>query len=274
MSKRLLLIFLAAAVFLTACGGNSSSWETEEVVEASDRLMADMVKANWTVREDGANGTLIAVELTTKDGESIETFDLNHEKLLHLIVISEDLSYFAHLHPEYRGGGVFEIHNEFPAGGNYRFIADFKPAGGDSMTKLEWKTVDGEPAAPAVITPSAELTDSEGGRKVDLIAAELGANKAATLTFTISDEASGAPVTDLEPYLGAIGHVVVLSADGERYVHVHAEGEQGTGPEARFEATFPTSGIYKIWGQFQQNGEVFTVDYVVDVPNDVSAGGF
>ncbi|HZG86329.1 hypothetical protein [Paenibacillus sp.] len=265
MSKRLIFVFLAAAVFLTACGGNAS-WETEEVVETSDRIMADMVQANWTVREDGANGTLVAVELKTKDGEPIESFDLNHEKLLHLIVISEDLSYFAHLHPEYRGSGVFEIHNEFPAGGNYRFIADFKPTGGDSMTKMAWNVVEGEPAAPAPIAPSAELADSESGRTVELTLTELGANRETTLTFAIADEASGAPVTDLEPYLGAIGHVVVLSADGERYVHVHAEGDQGTGPEARFEATFPTGGIYKIWAQFQQNGEVFSVDYVVQVP--------
>ncbi|HZG74860.1 MAG TPA: hypothetical protein VEZ72_03290, partial [Paenibacillus sp.] len=72
-------------------------------------------------------------------------------------------------------------------------------------------------------------------------------------------------IADLEPYLGAIGHVVVLSEDGERYVHVHAEADQGSGPDAMFETTFQKAGLYKIWGQFQHRGDVFTVSYVVEV---------
>ena len=69
---------------------------------------------------------------------------MNHEKLLHLIIVSKDLSYFNHVHPEYKGKGVFEIENEFPAGGEYRMVADFKPTDGNSMSKMEWVMVEGE----------------------------------------------------------------------------------------------------------------------------------
>ena len=263
--NKLWIIGTALIVLLSGCGGSQSSWETEEVVETSDRLLADAVEAIWSV--DGAAGgeSRIRIEIREEDGTPVEAFDLNHEKLLHLIVASKDLSYFTHIHPEHVGGGVFEIANVFPAGGEYRLIADFQPTGGDSMTKLTWVDVEGEPLPAAAVVPSDPLVDAAAGKRVALRAEGLVEDEAATLTFTIQDEATGEGIADLEPYLGAVGHVVVLSEDGERYVHVHAEADQGNGPDAVFETTFPSAGIYKIWGQFQHRGEVFTVSYVVEV---------
>jgi len=104
------------------------------------------------------------------------------------------------------------------------------------------------------------------GKRVALAMEGLEAKKPMKLTFTLTDEKTNQPVSDLQPYLGAIGHVVILSEDGERYVHVHAEEGQSMGPDAVFEATFPRSGIYKLWGQFQRNQQVFTAAYVVNVP--------
>lgn len=266
MNKKLaiMLTVLSAFVLLAGCGSNNS-WENEEVTVVSDRLMADTVKAEWTV-ENGEAGkdALIRIAIKKTDGEAVEAFDLNHEKLLHLMVISKDLSYFNHIHPEYVGGGVFEIRNVFPAGGDYRLIADLKPTGGDSMTKMEWISIEGAAAEAVPVEPSLEV-QSAGGTNVKLSIEKLGVKQETTLRFAMKDEKSGRLVTDLEPYLGAIGHVVVLSEDGERYVHVHAEEGQGAGPVAVFETQFPSSGIYKIWGQFGRNGEVFTVSYVVNV---------
>jgi hypothetical protein len=42
--------------------------------------------------------------------------------------------------------------------------------------------------------------------------------------------------------------------------------EKVTGPEAKFMTTFPKSGVYKIWGQFQHENKVFIVPFVVKVP--------
>lgn len=42
--------------------------------------------------------------------------------------------------------------------------------------------------------------------------------------------------------------------------------EKATGPNAKFMTSFPKSGLYKIWGQFQQNGKVFTVPFTINVP--------
>ncbi len=268
MSKRILFILLLS-MLLSACSSNRS-WENEAVSEVSNRIMADDVKAVWTLSggqtSGTGKGTLIRLEIEKNDGGRIDKFDINHEKMMHLMVISKDLSYFNHIHPEYKGNGVFEIANDFPAGGEYKLIADFKPSGGDSMTKMEWVRIKGESAKPVPVVPDASLDKTVEGKRVKLTIDELAANKEVTLKFSITDEKTNRPITDLEPYLGAIGHVVILTADGERYVHVHAEEGQGTGPDAIFETEFPKSGIYKIWGQFQKDNQVFTVSYVVNVP--------
>ncbi|GIP37368.1 hypothetical protein J31TS4_06480 [Paenibacillus sp. J31TS4] len=272
MNKRIkmTLVLLLAALLsgLSGCG-MKSSWENERALAVSSRLMADTVTAMWSV-SGGLGGSgepaMIRLKLVRADGTPIEAFEEHHEKLLHLIVVSRDLSAFAHLHPVYRGEGVFEVEHVFPSGGTYRFIADFKPVGGDAISKLGWVQVVGNDAPASSALRESTDVEVSGGLAVGLEAAGLQAGKEAALTFTITESITGRPVTNLEPYLGAIGHVVVLSEDGERYVHVHAETGQGTGPEAKFEAAFPGSGLYKVWAQFQRDGQVVTTSYVVNVP--------
>jgi hypothetical protein len=86
------------------------------------------------------------------------------------------------------------------------------------------------------------------------------------MTFHLTDELSGKPITDLQPYLGAVGHVVILSENTEQYLHVHPTDERAAGPDAKFSTTFPGSGVYKIWGQFKRDGQLSTVSFVVNVP--------
>ncbi|HZG57429.1 hypothetical protein [Paenibacillus sp.] len=265
MNKIGIAMMLAGILALAGCAPGAS-WEDEAAIEKSDRLLSDTVEAEWSVEGAAGGESIVRVRLGANDGTPIEAFDVNHEKLLHLIVVSEDQSYFNHIHPEYEGDGEFRIANVFPAGGRYRLIADFKPTNGDAMTKLTWVDVEGPRAEPAPVAPAdLPAVAVAAGTRVTLRADGLVAEAPTALSFALEDGATGEPVTDLEPYLGAIGHVVVLSEDGERYVHVHAEEAQGSGPAAAFEATFPKPGVYKIWGQFQRDGEVFTVAYAVEV---------
>ncbi|CAM4482651.1 hypothetical protein U9M73_21935 [Paenibacillus phoenicis] len=270
MSRTILyLLLFLIIVLLSACGTNTS-WEDEKVAPVSPILLSDEVQATWTVGGNESSGSeegkRIRIEIKKKDGTPIDRFKINHEKLLHLIVISKDLSYFNHVHPEYIGNGVFEIANDFPAGGEYRLIADFKPEGANSMSKMEWVQVEGQSAEPVPVEVDANLSKVSEGIQVKLTMDQPAAGEELTLKFSFADAATGQPITDLQPYLGAIGHVVVLSQDGEQYLHVHADEGQGEGPDATFETSFPRSGIYKIWGQFQRDNQVFTVSYVVNVP--------
>lgn len=83
------------------------------------------------------------------------------------------------------------------------------------------------------------------------------------MNFNIKDHKTGRPITNLQPYLGAVGHVVIISEDTEEYLHVHPMDEKAKEPDAKFMSKFPKSGIYKIWGQFQHEGKVITVPFAV-----------
>lgn len=266
MSKRIFLMMLLLLSFLLTACGSDQSWDKEQVSEVSQRILSDDVKVKWELEDHQApgQGTLIRLRITNND-KPIQNFEINHEKLLHLIIVSKDLSYFNHIHPEYKGKGVFEIVNDFPAGGEYRMVADFKPTDGGSMSKMAWVKAGGKEIQQAPVNVDGNLEKIVDGKRVALSIDSLEANKELTLKFSFTDDKTKQLITDLEPYLGSIGHVVVMSEDGERYLHVHALEDQGSGPKALFETTFPKSGIYKIWGQFQKDNQVFTVSYVVNV---------
>jgi Cu+-exporting ATPase len=232
-------------------------------------IKADDVKAVWTIgsgqKPQSKQDTNIRIEFQ-KDGKPIEEFDISHEQKLHLIIVSKDLSFFNHIHPTYKGKGVFEITTQFPAGGDYKLIADIVPTGGSAMSKMNWTHVEGAPAKQEPVQPDTEFTKAVDGKLITLSFDNLASNKEMNLNFTIKDEKSGTPITNLQPYLGAVGHVVILTEDTEQYLHVHPIDEKASGPDAKFMTTFPKSGVYKIWGQFKHNDKVFTVPFIINVP--------
>jgi hypothetical protein len=106
----------------------------------------------------------------------------------------------------------------------------------------------------------------EHGVRIKLDAANLKASREAVLKFTLTTVATNAPVSDLEPYLGAPGHVLIVNADLTAADHVHPEEAATRGPTITFQPTMPAAGTYKLWLQFQRQGVVVTVPFVISVP--------
>ncbi|MFM1650620.1 hypothetical protein ACI7RC_00805 [Brevibacillus sp. B_LB10_24] len=228
----------------------------------------DNFKASFTFANGGATANQTAemtIQITDKAGKPVRDFEVNHEKLLHLIIVNHDQSFFRHIHPEYRGNGKFTVVTSFPAGGKYKVFADFTPAGGAGTTQSQWIQVEGKEGEHTPITADPKLVKEADGKEIELSLSSTKASDDVTLTYSFRDARTKRGIDDLEPYLGAVGHVVILSADAEQYLHVHPQNEQTTGPLAQFMTAFPRSGTYKIWGQFQHRGEVITVPFVVDV---------
>lgn len=237
-------------------GGHAAS-ESASRYRAAFSFAAGAAKAN--------EPSDLQIQITDAAGQAVNEFERNHEKLMHLIVVSKDFSYFRHLHPDYQGQGKFAIGTSFPSGGEYKVFADFVPTGGENATLGEWVNVAGEAKAAEPIEADAILAKTVDGKDIELAMSSAKSNEEVTLTFTITDARTKEGIRNLEPYLGAVGHVVILSEDAEHYLHVHPMDERATGPKATFMTSFPKSGTYKIWGQFQQDGEVFTVPFVVNV---------
>jgi hypothetical protein len=284
--KHAIGVVLVSAVLLTACTNtptdknphaNHNQKQTSEhsnhnQMQNSNSHDADHKDSNkviYTFKEGKAEAkkdTTIQIKIQDAKGKPIPKFDITHEKMLHLIAVSKDLSYFSHIHPEYKGNGLFEIKTQFPAGGEYKLYSDFVPTGGSATTKSEWVKVEGQTTPPSPVKPDSKLTKSVDGKEITLTIDQLQAGKESTLNFNIKDGNSKKPITNLQQYLGAVGHVVILTENANEYLHVHPMEEKATGPDAKFMTTFPKSGIYKIWGQFQHEGKVVTVPFVVKVP--------
>ena len=103
------------------------------------------------------------------------------------------------------------------------------------------------------------------GVRVQLDAKNLKAGREAVLRFNLSDAATGAPITDLEPFLGAPGHLLIVNADLTEADHVHPEEPTARGPAITFQPLPPAGGFYKLWLQFQRTGVVVTVPFVISV---------
>ena len=253
--------------------------------------------ATWTLKVTDA-----------KSGAPVKDFEVEMTKKMHLIVVKNDLSWFNHIHPTLKENGTFVVTATLPTSGTYKLYADYTLKGsGQEVPQHEFAT-GGAASAPSSIELAPDkmqgpwLTkkfnahpegepDAKGGAVYQValmpMPMPLIAGGDTMLHFQIRDE-KNRPVKDLQPYLGAMGHCVILSQDTSKYLHSHpmAEGAEhdmskmgamdmskmsheappkSGGPNVMFHTNFPSGGLYKVWGQFQHKGKIITAAFVVNV---------
>jgi hypothetical protein len=211
-------------------------------------------------RLDPGPGVPLAFTVTDAEGEPLTAYEVEHEKQLHLIVVRRDGTGFQHVHPVLDAGtGEWSTGVDLDPG-EWRVLADFVPGGADEGITLGADlgvAGDFEPAQPPEETRVAEVDDYTVTLEGDLVAGE-----DADLTLTV--EKAGQPVTDLEPYLGANGHLVALRDGDLAYLHVHPEDNGTAGPDIGFVAEVPSAGRYFLYLDFQHGGEVRTATFTVE----------
>jgi hypothetical protein len=209
------------------------------------------------------SGREVAFSITGPDGRPVTAYDKKHDKDLHLIVVRRDFSGFQHVHPTLDDRGTWTAPVDLTPGA-WRVFADFKPSGGKAVT------LGSDLAVPGAGTPSEEKpvtrTATVDGYTVTL-AGDLVAGEHSMLTLSVSKD--GQPVTDLQPYLAAYGHLVALREGDLAYLHVHPGGEPGDGrtkpgPDIEFGAEVPTVGGYHLYLDFKHDGVVRTAQFALD----------
>ncbi|AKU98702.1 secreted protein [Labilithrix luteola] len=184
---------------------------------------------------------------------------------MHLMIVSTDLHHFAHVHPVADGDG-FRLEHTFEEGGEYLLVVDYQQPGRGQIVDRHRVHVEGAVKRPAEVLAKSPLRQRVDGLELALkIEGELHAGEGAMLHFDATDAETGLPVADLELYLGAKAHFMVLSADGEDFVHVHALEDAQTASRVSAHAVFPRPGLYKLWAQMQRRGAVVTVPFVLRV---------
>ncbi len=191
--------------------------------------------------------------------------DVQHEKKIHLIAVSNDLAWFEHIHPEFQSDGSYVVKTTFPHGGKYTLFADYKPTGGDHKLEKIMLEVAGKPT-PTTTWSAAKTTSTNSGGYTVTLNSEIGKFVDKGETHIIVKVIKGGKeimASQLENYLGAKGHAVVISADDEkRYLHIHPGAEND---RLHLAASFGKPGIYRGWLQFQHEGKIQTADFVLNV---------
>jgi hypothetical protein len=217
------------------------------------------LKIAWIPSGDHLEGRL-DFWILDRDGRAVGNFDEQHEKRMHLIVVRHDLSHYQHLHPSMSADGTWSIPLILPEPGVYRLFADFAIEG-------EPLTLGTDLDTPGHYEPR-QLPDPAGVALVDGYEVVLDAGTVATgaeteLTFRVTRK--GLEVSDLDPYLGALGHLVALHEGDLAYLHVHPMG--GAGSRIMFHTAFPSAGRYRLFLQFAHRGQVHTVAFTLEVPS-------
>jgi Cu+-exporting ATPase len=248
--------------------------------------------ANVTLDTGGAvqpdQATTLRFSLTDKaTGQPVESLEVAHEAPVHLIIASSDLGYFAHIHPEPQAGtaGQFAVDHTFPRAGDYVMYAEFALQGKtDEVHRFDMRA-GGQPGAAASLTE--ELSPATSGDYTASITPQGEVKAGEPAGFVLNVERGGQPVSDLQPYLGAAAHVVVLDETAGGFAHVHAvpgieppaamgegamEKEGGEamevpmsfGPQVAFTHTFEKPGPHKVWAQVEHDSQVLTFEWVVE----------
>jgi hypothetical protein len=217
----------------------------------------------YTLTTASAATGVFAFRIIGPNGRAVTAFDTEHDKRMHLIVVRRDLSGFRHVHPAMDADGTWRVAAPFSGPGTYRAFADFKPTGADPLTLGIDTEIAGE-ATPRPL-PAPASTAAVDGYTVTL-KGTLTAGRASRIDLTISR--AGRPVTDLQPYLAAYGHLVALREGDLAYLHVHPDGEPGDGrtkpgPTVTFHAEAPSAGTYRLYLDFQHDGAVHTAEFTV-----------
>ncbi|GAA2340328.1 hypothetical protein [Dactylosporangium salmoneum] len=196
------------------------------------------------------------------DAAPVTGYAVSHDKELHLIVVRRDLSGFQHLHPRRDPDGTWSVPLAVATAGQYRVFADFQPAGhGRGLTLGVDVPAPGDYRPVAL--PAPQRTATVDGYTIALDGV-LTPGTASKLTLTVTR--AGAAVTDLQPYLGAYGHLVALRDGDLAYLHVHPDGAPGdghtaAGPQITFFAEVPSAGAYRLFLDFQHGGTVRTAEF-------------
>ncbi len=202
-------------------------------------------------------------QIVGKETEPVP-LDVDHGYEMHLILISNDLSWFDHRHPGLSDLGTYEQSYTFEKGGVYNLFAEYTPTGSIDTVQVKTIGVNGssdkyitysEPKLTSIALPySVILSPGEGGK--------FESGKMQTILATITKDGGPIDPNTLGDYLGGKGHMVIISIHDKAFLHVHPAVENGN---LVFHTMFAKPGLYRAWLQFQTENIVRTADFVIQV---------
>jgi hypothetical protein len=213
---------------------------------------AELIVATDPANPVAGRPVTLTLMIHAPDGTMVKDFEVVHEEKVHLVIVRDGLDHLAHIHPVADAKGNLTVSHMFPVGGKYRLFADYTPSGGGHATATGSVSIGGEsPTAPTLVADAPGEIAADGVRAT-ISAASPKVGEPAHVAFGVRDDEGPAK---LQPYMGALGHLMFVSATG-KYVHVHPVAGDACGGTVEFVAHFSEPGLYKGWGQFKKSGQV------------------
>ena len=180
------------------------SMEHSEHSDTETPGMADKIQAKLTVANTitSKKSVPLAIDIQDKNGKVINQFHRYQEKLMHLIVVSDNLQSFNHIHPQYKGNGRFEVAANFPQPGSYTLFSDYKPAGQKEQVSVLKTQAPGKNLTPTKIDLNRNKTFADTKVNFSTSQTTIKADEEVHLIFKLKNPASDQPIADLQPYLG------------------------------------------------------------------------
>jgi hypothetical protein len=253
-----LVAVLALGVTVGAAVGSAPDTHTEVPVPDGEGVVSAASGYRLvplTKLADG--GGVFQFTIEGPDGQRVHRFNPTHERDLHLVLVNRELTSYHHLHPTLATDGAWSIDVPALPPGSYRAVADFWVTDGPALALGVDLGVPG-PYQPAEL-PGPATHATVDGYDVELHS-EQGDGGVDTMSLTVRKD--GQVLTDLQPYLGAAGHLIAFRTGDLAYAHVHPLGyEDGA---VRFEATLSSAGRYRLFFDFKHGDTVRTAEFSFD----------
>jgi hypothetical protein len=208
-------------------------------------------------RQLAARGGIFRFVIEGPNGTPVRDFQQEHDKDLHFILVNRDLTVFHHVHPARAADGTWSIDLPALPAGSYRAVADFHVADGPRLALGTDLSVAGDYTPTALAEPATISTVD--GYEITM-ESEIGDGGEVKIAMTVRKE--GHLITDLQPYLGAFGHLVAMRSGDLAYAHVHPDDYlDGT---VHFDAELSAEGRYGLFFDFKYGNTVHTATFTFD----------
>jgi hypothetical protein len=275
MIAQIKYLVMAAMIILDSCAdnyhyndmtNNKKKEGSMSTIEMKPDTLSESKQINLKFESDlnsvaaGENFKIVFNPVLKADSNNLVKLETIHERKVHLIIVSDDLEYFDHIHPVEMNNGTYAVEFVLPSGGKYKLYAEYKPESYDKITDEFDFIVSGKSKAEKIYeSKSTAYTGKEYSVKL-LNAENLIAGEDQTIIAEFYKDGKKLNVNTLDNYLGEKAHAVLISIRDKKFMHVHPMVMDN---KLNLHLNIEKSDLYRLWIQFKINGQVHTADFVV-----------
>lgn len=239
----------------TKCGMNLQPIKKDEI----NALKVDISSKQGVLE----SGKPVNFSISITDNGKNVPLEVQHDMKMHLLVVNEELTWFDHIHPEEQTDSTYNVSETFPFAGKYLMFTDFKAVGLLGTVDKQEIEVKGTPGNQVAKLDSKYVSKVDGYTVSLLNGEDLKTNRSQDLKFAIEKKGKKFQVADMQDYLGATAHIVMISQIDKDFLHIHPMSDKQYPIYAQTNINKP--GIYRMWVQFKIDGKLQTADFTVNV---------